>query len=101
MKRWWFEGSVLGWEGYKFTKKLKYVNEKLKVWNFEVFGNIRVRKRKVLQELDVDKLKSEGGVEEYLLACKVTLRNDLDEIIRRKMLTGVKRVESSGLGRVM
>lgn len=62
VKGWWDECLVPGWEGYKFMKKLKHVKEKLKVWNVDVFGDIKVRKKVFLQKLEVlDKLESEGG----------------------------------------
>lgn len=47
------------------------------MWNAEFFGVIRVRKMEILQELEaLDKLESEGGLEEHLVAHKVILRYD-------------------------
>lgn len=76
----WVECSVSSREGCRYMKKLKYVKEKLKVWNLEVFRNFRVRKREVLLKLEaLDKSESEPGLEEHRIVCKVILRNDLDE----------------------
>lgn len=44
--------SAIGWESYKFKKKLKFVKEKLQIWNREAFGGIRIRKRDILQDLE-------------------------------------------------
>ena len=45
VKTWWEECPVTGWEGFKFMKKLKYIKEKIRTWNKEVFGDIRVKKK--------------------------------------------------------
>lgn len=59
VERWWSECTVTGWEGFKFMKKLKFVKEKLKSWNVEVFGDIKGRKKDILKELNsLDKLES-------------------------------------------
>lgn len=33
VETWWSECSFSGWDGFQFMKKLKFVKEKLKVWN--------------------------------------------------------------------
>lgn len=46
-------------------KKLKYVKENLKKWNWEVFGDNRMKKKNILQELDLpDRRESEGSLKE-------------------------------------
>lgn len=53
----------------KFMKKLKFVKEKLRIWNRDVFGDTRIRKRDDIQVLDVlDKIESgDGLVEDHVL----------------------------------
>lgn len=64
---------VSRWNGCKFMRKLKYVKERLKLWNSDVFRDIRVRKREALKELDaLDKLESEGGLQNHLSTNKVS-----------------------------
>lgn len=40
-----------GWEGFKFMKKLEYVKHKVKTWNREVFGNVRLAKGHILVKI--------------------------------------------------
>ena len=39
---WWKDTVTYGWEGHKFMTKLKTFKEKVKKWNEEVFGDLRV-----------------------------------------------------------
>ena len=39
----WDNAEVQGWEGFKFMRKLKSLEDKMKVWNWEVFGDIRIK----------------------------------------------------------
>lgn len=45
VEEWWNGAKVEGWTNFCFMRKLKAMKEKLKMWNVEVFGDIRVRKR--------------------------------------------------------
>ena len=51
VKEVWNSASVEGWEGFKFMRKLKILKDNLKEWNKSVFGDIRVRKDRILKEL--------------------------------------------------
>jgi len=42
------------------ASKLKYIKAKLKVWNREIFGDIRVRKHKLLEAINSLDLKEES-----------------------------------------
>lgn len=53
---------------------LKFVNEKLKKWNWEVFGDNRIKKKDILKELEVlDKSECKGRLEEDQNVCRVAL----------------------------
>lgn len=43
---WWNERVQGRWEGYRFMEKLKSLKGKLKGWNREVFGDMRLEKKK-------------------------------------------------------
>ena len=95
VKTWWEECPVTGWEGFKFMKKLKYIKEKIRTWNKEVFGDIRVKKREILHELEVlDRLESEGGLVEDQGVRMVALRNELDEVLSREEISWRQKVRT-------
>ena len=71
-----------------FMKKLRFVKDKLKVWNKEVFGDLRVRKGIILKEIEeIDKEELEGSSSLSLLSKKVQLKNELEEIILREEMS--------------
>lgn len=43
----WKGCRASAWEGYKFTRKLEEVKQNFKMWNKEVFGNLRFKKMAV------------------------------------------------------
>ena len=54
--KWWKDVVSSGWEGHKFMTNLKLIREKVKKWNGEVFGDLRLHKQSLLRrikELDV------------------------------------------------
>lgn len=55
------------WSGNKslVMKKLSYARKKLKIWNEEVFGNVKFEKQ-VLENPRVDKFDGEGMLDESL-----------------------------------
>lgn len=59
MKQWWNNMHFLGWKGYKFMLKLRSLQEFLKKWNIEVFGDLRLEKRNLMERLEaIDRLES-------------------------------------------
>ena len=57
--------EVEGWEGHKFMSKLKVVKSELKVWNREVFGDLREGKRQILSYVArIDSLEQEENLTE-------------------------------------
>ena len=61
MKEVWDNVEVQGWEGFRFMRKLKSLKDKLKVWNLEVFGDIRIKEDEILKEIEtLDRLDMGG-----------------------------------------
>lgn len=57
VKSWWDEEVIEKWAGLKIQRKLKNLKEKLKLWNWTTFSNIRLKKEELLhtiQNLDKD-----------------------------------------------
>jgi len=48
IKEWWGEAQVDGFASYIVATKLRFVKEKLKKWNRDVFGDIKTRKYNLL-----------------------------------------------------
>ncbi|RVW20925.1 Transposon TX1 uncharacterized 149 kDa protein [Vitis vinifera] len=60
---WWsgFQGN--GWEGHKFMRRLQYVKAKLKEWNKFSFGELKEKKKSILNDLaNFDAIEQEGGL---------------------------------------
>ncbi|RVW83280.1 putative mitochondrial protein [Vitis vinifera] len=54
-----FQGN--GWEGHKFMRKLQFVKAKLKGWNKDSFGDLKERKKSILNEIaKIDAVEQEG-----------------------------------------
>ena len=52
-----------GWAGFGFMKKLKFVIDKLKVWNKKVLGDVLLKKKEILNEMVIlDVLASENSL---------------------------------------
>jgi len=48
IKEWWGEAQVDGYASYIVATKLKFVKEKLKKWNREMFGDVKTQKYNLL-----------------------------------------------------
>ena len=73
IKQWWGEAQVNGFASYVVANKLKYIKVKLKVWNREVFGDLRTKKfdaLSIINSLDM-KEDSVGLTTNELLQRKV------------------------------
>ena len=71
IKEWWEETQPLGFASYVIASKLKYIKANLKVWNREIFGDIRVKKSMLLERINSLDLK-----EEPLSSEDLVLRSD-------------------------
>jgi len=61
ISEWWGELQVQGFASYVVASKLKYLKEKLKVWNRVTFGDIRVKKLKLLDSINLFDRKEESS----------------------------------------
>lgn len=58
---------VEGCTGLRFMKRLKFIKSNLKLWNREVFGAMRLRKKEILHKLDsLGSLEQQRGLDEGL-----------------------------------
>lgn len=81
IQEWWEEHSEFGWAGYCLMKKLKFVKEKLKIWNREVFGDVRIRKRELLELIGgLDRLECDEGGSAETSNQRVALMKESEEI---------------------
>ena len=60
IKQWWGEARVYGFASYVVANKLKFIKGKLKVWNREVFGDIRTKKDAALSIINALDLKEDS-----------------------------------------
>ena len=69
VKFWWLELSFRGFSSFILTEKLKKLKGFLKSWNFEVFGNVAIRKNLTLTQVgfwDSQELLGTLSVEEEI-----------------------------------
>ncbi|RVW94236.1 LINE-1 retrotransposable element ORF2 protein [Vitis vinifera] len=82
---WWsgFQGN--GWEGHKFMRRLQYVKAKLKEWNKFSFGELKEKKKSILNDLaNFDAIEQEGGLNPDLLSQRASRKGELEELILRE-----------------
>ncbi|RVX04307.1 Beta-arabinofuranosyltransferase RAY1 [Vitis vinifera] len=82
---WWsgFQGN--GWEGHKFMRRLQYVKAKLKEWNKFSFGELKEKKKSILNDLaNFDAIEHEGGLNPDLLSQRASRKGELEELILRE-----------------
>ncbi|RVW90756.1 Transposon TX1 uncharacterized 149 kDa protein [Vitis vinifera] len=82
---WWsgFQGN--GWEGHKFIRRLQYVKAKLKEWNKFSFGELKEKKKSILNDLaNFDAIEQEGGLNPDLLSQRASRKGELEELILRE-----------------
>ncbi|OMO74062.1 hypothetical protein COLO4_26732 [Corchorus olitorius] len=75
-----WNGEVQGSPPFKLTRKVKFVREKLKRWNKEVFGDLVVRKKRLENELArVQQNIQDADLRDEELALKKELENVLEQ----------------------
>ncbi|VVA25489.1 Hypothetical predicted protein, partial [Prunus dulcis] len=66
-KQWWGEDQINGWEGYKFSRRLRTIKQKIKVWNKEVFGDLVSAKKEAEARIAaLDLMEGQGGLDNTL-----------------------------------
>ena len=84
-ERWWKEVSVEGWEGYKWMVRLQQIKPRLKSWNKDVFGDLRLIEAALLSRLkELDREECSGSWSEELRQERVNLKRDLNGVLAKK-----------------
>ncbi|RVW93866.1 Transposon TX1 uncharacterized 149 kDa protein [Vitis vinifera] len=82
---WWSGFQGIGWEGYKFMRRLQYVKAKLKEWIKSSFGELKEKKKSILNDLaNFDAIEQEGGLNPDLISQRVSRKGELEELILRE-----------------
>ena len=76
IKEWWGEAQVDGFASYIVVTKLKFVKEKLKKWNRDVFGDIKTQKYNLLGIINSLDVKEETS---GLSSVEIQQRRDAKE----------------------
>ena len=83
--KWWKYVVPSGWEGHKFMTKLKLIKEKVKKWNREVFGDLRLHKQSLLRRIkELDVLESSRIWNNQLNQERFTVKSKLEKILLKE-----------------
>ncbi|KAF5187408.1 hypothetical protein FRX31_023005, partial [Thalictrum thalictroides] len=94
MKEWWEEVHYEGRASYIWWCKIKYLKEKLKIWNREVFGNVEEKIKLKVDQIEVIDRKEETDVlEDGELVERVMLKCELEELVRQKEIKWQQKVK--------
>ncbi|RVX05281.1 Transposon TX1 uncharacterized 149 kDa protein [Vitis vinifera] len=91
---WWsgFQGN--GWEGHKFMRRLQYVKAKLKEWNKFSFGELKEKKKSILNDLAIfDAIEQEGGLNPDLISQRASRKGELEVLILREEIHWRQKVK--------
>ncbi|GMP24068.1 hypothetical protein CsSME_00001462 [Camellia sinensis var. sinensis] len=93
-KDWWESGRVHGWEGFKFMRKLRGVEDNFKVWKHEVFGDLNeVKVESVWDIEELDAKESGEGLSGVSRDKRSLLRMKLEELVFREQIFGGQRAK--------
>lgn len=96
-KLWWGEDQIFGWEGYKFSRRLKTLKQKMKNWNKEVFGNLVAAKIAAEARIAaLDLLEGQGGLDNNLRKEREDLYMMVSELIHKEEVKWRQRGKSVG-----
>ena len=71
-----------GWESYIMMEKLKALNDKIKAWNKDVFGDTRIIKKEVVEKIaGLDKKEEMTQLDVGERELRLSLRNQLEELV--------------------
>lgn len=71
------------WEGFRIMEKLRILKGLLRVWNKEVFGDIRIKKEIIAKIDKIDAFLLEGPFDYGLIEERFSLKRNLEEVIRK------------------
>ena len=93
-KNWWEEVEAQGWEGYKFMSKLQGVKNKVKEWNKEAFGDIRLEKCAILKRVKtLDELEGRSELSDQLSEERRGLKVRLEDLIKKEEISWNQKVK--------
>ena len=79
---------MIGWEGYKWMTKLQKINPRLKNWNKEVSGDLRLIEATLNNRLkELDSLEVSGDWIDEHRTERETLKRDLIDIMIKKEIS--------------
>lgn len=93
----WWESGVSRWEGFKFIKKLEQVKHKLKAWNKEVFGDVRVVKGQTLKRIQEIDEKARGVLGDGLIVEKRELREKFGDLVLKEEISWNQKAKVRGV----
>lgn len=68
-------------------KKHEQSKHKIKRWNKDIFGDVRINKTKFWRELKIDEEEVIGELREYLKTDKQELRNKLGDLLLKELIS--------------
>ena len=87
-EKWCNETTVDGWEGYKWMKRLQIIKHRVKQWNTNVFGDLRLIEAGMYNRLkDLDREESSGNWTEELRVERETLKKEFHDIMVKKEIS--------------
>lgn len=85
---WWSVEVPRNWEGYWFTRKLRNLKDILKVWNMEVFGDIKIKKQELMGRIKaIDDLEEVDQLSPTLKDERLSLKAEFVEIVRKELVS--------------
>ncbi|GLJ40786.1 hypothetical protein SUGI_0843510 [Cryptomeria japonica] len=86
LEQWWKEINIFrGTPSYSFVKRLKFLKEKIKVWNKDTFKNIFAERNRVEEELSLlNYVTITSGMSNDAYHKEIDLKKELAEILLRE-----------------
>ncbi|XP_020420593.1 uncharacterized protein LOC18774736 [Prunus persica] len=84
-KLWWGEDQINGWEGYKFSRRLRTIKQKIKDWNKEVFGDLVSAKKEAEARIAaLDLMEGQGGLDNILRKEREDLYFKVSDLVHKE-----------------
>ena len=82
---WWQECQEVGWEGHRLIRKLQLIKAKLKVWNRDVFGDLKEEKNNILSNISrIDSAEQEGNLTHDLYLLRALRKRELEILLLKE-----------------
>ena len=87
-EKWWKDAMVEGWEGYKWTMKLKIIKSWSKNWNKKVFGDLRLLEAALNNRLkELNSLEGSGNWRLEYMEEREKLKKEFHDILIKKEMS--------------